>query len=344
MSYDKKSTSSLDFGSMQPDKDSEKIETNNASEQVSSTILEKPVAPIDKKVTKEVLTKTQFELEFKNAVEKDSENKYQESIQIYKSILDKQYDFSLEKQLQNSSHSIQEESNTNPKSDADSTNAFKISNFFENSLLSKKQSSEVSFNLALAYYKSKDFSKSYLYNEKAIIENPYLFDAKQLKAKLSKEFQIIKNPNTNAIESVNNLGLQYLPLALLFFVFSFGFIYLLYQCRQFFVQWMTTPKFLQRQLKWPKSILGTFAFLTLVLFLTIFKWLDQTKLKGMIIPNTTFVYALPTLDSSKIFELNLGALIYVEQIKSHDGNYFYHIKRLDGQSGWVAASDILLIQ
>ncbi len=273
MSYDKESTCSLDFGSMQPESTPQQNTSSN--------------------------TQLSIAAEFQQAVSLDLKNKYEESLIIYKKLLK------------------------------------------ANSDLSPDQISDISFNAALASFKIKDFSRSFIYNQKALSLNPYRNDAKILSEKINKEFQLpVQNHQFTLIEKLNSFGLNRLPIELLGLTSLIIFFLCLKKLTQFLLHKMNAYKNNLDFEKWP-PILSVYIFVfSLVMGLATIKYLDHIQPKGYLSTDIVSIKSAPGENQATLTDYTVGTYVHILRQSVVNQQVYFQIKRPGGVAGWVKSNDI----
>jgi len=265
MSYDKKSTYSLDFGSMQPS--------------------------------------TNYQNQFQKALILQQEKKFDEALSLYQSLLNQ--------------------------------------NLSKNPDLSPSQLSDISYNMALTYFSKQDYAQSYIYNQKAILLNPFNSLAHQFSEKITSHFQLkVVGHDITITENLNKLGLAHVPIEALW---VFCTIFLSLFVRSFINHFVNRKNQLLTGSKVTLFKLKNYIWLILFLFfaaILLIKISDVETPKGFIKTDSATLKTAAGENQASLTDLPIGSLVYILRVIEIDKINYFQVKYPGGVSGWIKQEEI----
>lgn len=214
----------------------------------------------------------------------------------------------------------------------------------ETSNLTREQASAVSQNIALLYFEKKESALSYVYNQKAVFLNPGNSQANEFLKQNKNLLQITSVPRDISLtENLNQIGLKYLSVEILFSIIFILAVYVFKNCLQFFLERKKSDVL---NLAIVPFRLINYFFISLLFLLTvlfIFKISDESQLRAILKTEKVTVHASSGENQASITQAEIGTIFNVLKISNDADLAYVQIKYPGAYSGWVKRSDLELL-
>ncbi|MFN3696049.1 MAG: GW dipeptide domain-containing protein [Pseudobdellovibrio sp.] len=207
--------------------------------------------------------------------------------------------------------------------------------------LSPEQLSEVSYNLALAYFNKQDFAKSYIYNQKALLLDRGNKNALDFSSKIAGQFQVKTIAHDISLtENLNKLGFDKISFDLLWII---TIIFLAIFIRNLFFHFVNRKKEIIDNKKLSDFANRNYLWLALgfiFVFFTSIKYTDLTTPKGLVKSEQLILKAAAGENQASLTDLPIGSLVEIIRQQTIDDKTYFQIKYPGGVSGWVKKDEI----
>lgn len=210
--------------------------------------------------------------------------------------------------------------------------------------LNPDQISDISYNAGLSAYLNKNYLQSYIYNQKALLLNPYNRAAKNFAPQIQTQFQYRNPPHDITVtENLNKLGFNYLLLEVLWLGSLIFLALLLKNITQHYVKQKESfnkgflpPKFSLKNYVW-------LVFFIIFSCLTGIKVWEQLTPKALVKTDALSLRTAAGENQASLTDLPGGSLVEILRTQSVSDTLYLQIKYPGGASGWVKKDDLEII-
>ena len=214
----------------------------------------------------------------------------------------------------------------------------------EASALNREQASAISQNIALIYFQKKEAGLAYVYNQKAI----YLNSGNSLAIEFQKQnknlFQTTSIPrDISFIENLNQVGLKYMSVEILFAIVCILMIFVLKNSLHFFLNRKKSELANSEIIAFKPTNYILIFLLFCFSVLTGLKILEDSELKAILKMPTATVQTAAGENQATVTQAEIGTIFNVLKLSNDADLAYVQIKYPGAYSGWVKRSDLELL-